>query len=1049
MRLANNNCNNVSLTLCNKVMDCVNRNLTRLANNQSNDFVNFCEATAVCINGQLQLISEGSPTLLTYFDDAVTEYLTTLTGYSLSSTLVLSTVAGSLQWTVGGSGGGSGTVTQIDSGNGMNFTSITTTGTVAMGTPSSVSLSSTNSLSATSHTHAFAPGGTSLQYIAGNGTLTTFPLLSPFANDGLSVTSGVVKLGQSIGAVGNPAGLTEHREIPVDFFEIIINNRNAVPYGTTNPSSITIHCVQDPYLRFEAKQGGSIDFNMLALPAESAFPALTWSHNGSMNSYLGLNWTPTDKHYDIAISSDLGGIAFQRLFSVTPGIAWFDYDGTIILGQQGTQRVTFGYNTVTLANLKAYITTAPSTITSAALQLDAGVAPTGGNLKNGQIWHQTDNHLYARLSGTTYQLDQQTTIYTGDGSLSSDRTVDLNSKFLKFEEGGNDFLRINPTVGSEQVFLQSSNSTGGGNNAGINSSVSNGNAETELVASFNGNAKLSYIDMQADATGATLLIKSDIIYLSSTLAGSVNGYVWTLINNATGEGAWATLPASGVSSVSGTTNRITSTGGTTPVIDISAAYVGQTSITTLGTITTGGLGTGATLGSVTVNIASSAVGDMWYAGASNVMTRLADVATGSYLRSGGVTTAPLWSTLILPNSATVNRIVYASSTNTYGESANLTFDGNIFTETSGVTTGTTTSSAHVLSVNSLTNGTGLYVASSTIQAGNLLQLVSTSTALAANNEMLDIVVSGANGTNAITATGIRSTVTNTNGTSGTNIAGQFNASGATTNNWALFTGSATGADGRINVNNATNVANQVMVIKSLTNTAGDGIVIRANNETASLQIGYQTIATTGGMILSTSSTGVQVSARMYIGASGTAPLALLHLLGGTTAASSAPLKFTSGTNMTTAEAGSVEYDGSNLYFTPTGTIRKTIATNIVSRTTAATAAVASVATQTVGAADASYIVSANVLVTTATTHSFNVTVAYTDEGNTARTATLNFSTLAGVISNAAITNVAGAVPYEGVPLHIRAKASTTITIATTGTFTTVTYNVEGRISQIN
>lgn len=42
-----------------------------------------------------------------------------------------------------------------------------------------------------------------------------------------------------------------------------------------------------------------------------------------------------------------------------------------------------------------------------------------------------------------------------------------------------------------------------------------------------------------------------------------------------------------VTSVSGTSNRITSSGGTTPVIDISASYVGQSSITTLGTITTG------------------------------------------------------------------------------------------------------------------------------------------------------------------------------------------------------------------------------------------------------------------------------------------------------------------------------------------------------------------------------------------------------------------------------------------------------------------------------
>jgi len=42
-----------------------------------------------------------------------------------------------------------------------------------------------------------------------------------------------------------------------------------------------------------------------------------------------------------------------------------------------------------------------------------------------------------------------------------------------------------------------------------------------------------------------------------------------------------------VTSVSGTSNRITSSGGTTPAIDIAATYVGQTSITTLGTIATG------------------------------------------------------------------------------------------------------------------------------------------------------------------------------------------------------------------------------------------------------------------------------------------------------------------------------------------------------------------------------------------------------------------------------------------------------------------------------
>ncbi len=53
---------------------------------------------------------------------------------------------------------------------------------------------------------------------------------------------------------------------------------------------------------------------------------------------------------------------------------------------------------------------------------------------------------------------------------------------------------------------------------------------------------------------------------------------------------WAPAGGGGggtVTSVTGTANRITSTGGTTPVIDIAASYVGQATITTLGTVTTG------------------------------------------------------------------------------------------------------------------------------------------------------------------------------------------------------------------------------------------------------------------------------------------------------------------------------------------------------------------------------------------------------------------------------------------------------------------------------
>lgn len=120
------------------------------------------------------------------------------------------------------------------------------------------------------------------------------------------------------------------------------------------------------------------------------------------------------------------------------------------------------------------------------------------------------------------------------------------------------------------------------------------------------------------------------------------------------------------------------------------------------------------------------------------------------------------------------------------------------------------------------------------------------------------------------------------------------------------------------------------------------------------------------------------------------------------------------------------------------------------RSTAQVAAVASVTTLTVGASDASYEVLANLLVTTATTHTFTVECAYTDEGNTARTVTLPFRLVGDTTAlTASVVNTNGAVPYLGVPVGIRAKAATTVTIRTqaAGTYTTVVFNVEGVITQ--
>lgn len=115
------------------------------------------------------------------------------------------------------------------------------------------------------------------------------------------------------------------------------------------------------------------------------------------------------------------------------------------------------------------------------------------------------------------------------------------------------------------------------------------------------------------------------------------------------------------------------------------------------------------------------------------------------------------------------------------------------------------------------------------------------------------------------------------------------------------------------------------------------------------------------------------------------------------------------------------------------------------RATGQTAANSSVATLTVGGADATYTVSGNILITTSSAEAFSLQVDYTDEGNTSRTVTIPLVRIATGAFTPVTISASGAVPYPSAPLQIRCKASTAITIKTSGTFTGATYNVEGRI----
>jgi hypothetical protein len=179
-----------------------------------------------------------------------------------------------------------------------------------------------------------------------------------------------------------------------------------------------------------------------------------------------------------------------------------------------------------------------------------------------------------------------------------------------------------------------------------------------------------------------------------------------------------------VTSVSGTVNRITSTGGATPVIDIDAAYVGQTSITTLGTVATGtwnatiigvtkggtGVGTltGVLTGNGTGNVTANAVTQygVLIGGASNAVGSTAVGSAGQILRSGGAGVNPSYSTATYPSTAT------GTGTLLRADGTNWSATTTTYPNTNAVSTLLYASSANVMGALATANN-GLLVTSNT------------------------------------------------------------------------------------------------------------------------------------------------------------------------------------------------------------------------------------------------------------------------------------------------------------------------------------------------
>jgi hypothetical protein len=267
-----------------------------------------------------------------------------------------------------------------------------------------------------------------------------------------------------------------------------------------------------------------------------------------------------------------------------------------------TSTITFGTTDITFnefSQVPVYTGTAPVNVSGQTISLSGAVAATNGG------------------TGTT-------TVTTGD---------------LLYGSGTNTWGKLTAGAGYKSLVM----------NAGGT------NVEWNAVALNQSGAVSGTLPTGNGGTGLTTYTLGDIIYSSATntltkLAGNTTTTKTFLVQTGAGGGVsaapeWGSVAAADVSGLApsattDTTNAANITSGTLPVARLNGSYTGITGVGTLAAGTWNGSVIAAAYGGT--GQSSYAVGDLLYADTSTSLAKLADVATGNALISGGVGTAPSW-----------------------------------------------------------------------------------------------------------------------------------------------------------------------------------------------------------------------------------------------------------------------------------------------------------------------------------------------------------------------------------------------------------------------
>jgi hypothetical protein len=396
----------------------------------------------------------------------------------------------------------------------------------------------------------------------------------------------------------------------------------------------------------------------------------------------GTNMTITNGHGTITLASSGsggGGSLTVGTTTISSGTnTYIEYNNNGVLGEYAIS----GSGSVAMTTSPSFTTPTLGAASATSINGLTITSSTGTlTISNGktltlshtmQFTAADDTGVYTFPTGTNTLVATTVATLSSLASVGTITTGTWNATTIAIAHGGTGVTSVTTAPGASAWAGWDANSNLSANNLidGFTTTATAGTTTTMTIAatgiqvwtgSSNQTIKLPTTSVVAGGqytivnagTGA-LTVQSSGANTITVVAAGTSAIFTAVVATPTTAANWnsqyigATAASGGSLTTSGaypiTLTATASTGVTLPTSGtlVNSAVATLSSLTSVGTITTGGLGTGATLGSVTVNIASTAVGDIWYAGASNVMTRLADVTAGQPLLSGGVTTAPAY-----------------------------------------------------------------------------------------------------------------------------------------------------------------------------------------------------------------------------------------------------------------------------------------------------------------------------------------------------------------------------------------------------------------------